>query len=101
MSYEKNRYPASASTHGKSARRAQQMNFWLGIAGVVTFALFALVGTFIITGPERIWNIFGPPDLGAISFETLKRRSTPNDALSLVAVVQWPRLKSHQGDDQL
>src|SRR6516165_742003 len=32
------------------------------------------------TGPERIWNIFGPPDLGAISFETLKRRSTPNDA---------------------
>jgi len=58
------------------------MNLWLGIAGVVTFALFALVGTFIITGPERIWNIFGPPDLGAISFETLKRRSTPNDALA-------------------
>jgi len=58
------------------------MNFWLGIAGVVTLALLALVGTFIITGPERIWNIFGPPDLGAISFETLKRRSTPNDALA-------------------
>jgi hypothetical protein len=46
------------------------MNFWLGIAaGVATFAIFAS-----ITGPERIWNIFGPPDLGAISFETLGPR---------------------------
>ena len=58
------------------------MNFWLGIVGVVTLVLFAMVGAFIIIGPERIWNIFGPPDLGGISFETLKRRSTPNDALA-------------------
>ena len=58
------------------------MNFWLGIVGVVTLVLLAMVGTFIIIGPERIWNIFGPPDLGEISFETLKRRSTPNDALA-------------------
>jgi uncharacterized protein (DUF1499 family) len=58
------------------------MNLWLGIAGVVTIVLFVVVGAFIITGPERIWNRFGPPDLGEISFETLKRRSTPNDALA-------------------
>jgi uncharacterized protein (DUF1499 family) len=58
------------------------MNLWLGIAAVVTLALLAAVGAFVIIGPERIWNLFGPPDLGEVSFETLQRRSTPNDALA-------------------
>jgi uncharacterized protein (DUF1499 family) len=57
-------------------------NLLVGIVGAVTLVLLAVVGAFIIIGPERIWNLFGPPDLGAISFETLKRRSTPNDALA-------------------
>ena len=58
------------------------MNLWLGIAAVVTIVLLAMVGAFVIVGPERIWNLFGPPDLGGVSFETLQRRSTPNDALA-------------------
>ena len=58
------------------------MNFWLGIAAVVTLVLLAMVGAFIFVGPERVWNLFGPPDLGGVSFETLQRRSTPNDALA-------------------
>jgi uncharacterized protein (DUF1499 family) len=58
------------------------MNIWLGIAAVVALLLVAMVAAFVLIGPERFWNLFGPPDLGAISFETLKRRSTPNDALA-------------------
>lgn len=34
------------------------------------------------TGLERTWqSLFGSPDLGSVDFATLKRRSTPNDAL--------------------
>lgn len=34
------------------------------------------------TGLERTWqSLFGSPDLGPVEFATLKRRSTPNDAL--------------------
>jgi uncharacterized protein (DUF1499 family) len=34
------------------------------------------------TGLERTWQgLFGLPDLGPVEFATLKRRSTPNDAL--------------------
>ena len=58
------------------------MNIWLGIAATVTLLLVAMVAAFVLIGPERVWMLFGPPDLGAISFETLKRRSTPNDALA-------------------
>ena len=60
----------------------RHMNFWSGLAAVATLVLLGMVAAFIIMGPERIGNLFGPPDLGAISFETLKRRSTPNDALA-------------------
>jgi uncharacterized protein (DUF1499 family) len=35
-----------------------------------------------MVGPEWIWSLFGPPDLGPITFETLERRTTPNDALA-------------------
>ncbi len=38
-------------------------------------------GVIFLVGPERIWRLFGPPDLGPIEFETLERRATPNDAL--------------------
>jgi uncharacterized protein (DUF1499 family) len=58
------------------------MNFWSGIGVVVALVLLAIVGAFVIVGPERFWNLFGPPDLGAISFEMLQRRTTPNDALA-------------------
>ncbi|MFI5106736.1 MAG: hypothetical protein ACHP79_17570, partial [Terriglobales bacterium] len=61
---------------------SQRMNIWLGIAATVALLLVATVAAFALIGPERFWMLFGPPDLGAISFETLKRRSTPNDALA-------------------
>jgi len=35
-----------------------------------------------MVGPEWIWSLFGPPDLGPVTFETLERRATPNDALA-------------------
>ena len=28
------------------------------------------VSVFLIVGPERVWNLFGPPDLGPVKFET-------------------------------
>ncbi|MDF2974968.1 MAG: hypothetical protein K0R61_5418, partial [Microvirga sp.] len=34
------------------------------------------------TGLERTWQgLFGSPDLGPVEFATLRRRTTPNDAL--------------------
>jgi uncharacterized protein (DUF1499 family) len=33
-------------------------------------------------GLERVWTAFGPADLGPVAFETLQRRTTPNDALA-------------------
>jgi uncharacterized protein (DUF1499 family) len=40
------------------------------------------LGAFLLAGPERIWSLFGPADLGPVEFETLIRRTTPNDALA-------------------
>lgn len=37
---------------------------------------------FGVVGPSRLWRLFGDPDLGPVAFETLQRRSTPNDALA-------------------
>lgn len=46
-------------------------------------ALAALaVLAFLLLGPERIWSVFGPADLGPVDFAKLERRSSPNDALA-------------------
>ncbi len=52
----------------------------LAIAGVLFPA--ALITAFFLAGPERIWSLIGPADLGPVEFETLVRRTTPNDALA-------------------
>ena len=44
--------------------------------------LVALAAAFFLIGPERVWALFGPADLGPVAFETLERRATPNDALA-------------------
>lgn len=63
------------------------MNPWLATAaGAVLLAAVGVAG-FLVTGPERVWGLFGPPDLGPVAFETLQRRSTPNDALACPADV--------------
>ncbi len=58
------------------------MSVWQIVIGFVIFAALAVTGVFFIAGPERIWRLFGPADLGPVTFETLKRRSSPNDALA-------------------
>ncbi len=58
------------------------MHFWSTVLAVVAAAAVAILAAFLIAGPERIWALFGPADLGPVSFETLKRRSSPNDALA-------------------
>ena len=44
-------------------------------------ALVVILGWFLV-GPERLWSMFGPADLGPVEFETLVRRERPNDALA-------------------
>jgi uncharacterized protein (DUF1499 family) len=58
------------------------MHFWSTVLAVVAIAAIAILAAFFIAGPERIWGLFGPPDLGPVNFETLKRRSSPNDSLA-------------------
>jgi uncharacterized protein (DUF1499 family) len=49
----------------------------------ILVALAALLAAaFWSLGPERVWSLFGPADLGPVAFETLERRSSPTDALA-------------------
>lgn len=49
---------------------------------IATIACLGLAFAGLLAiGPARIWTLFGPADLGPVSFERLQRRSTPNDAL--------------------
>jgi uncharacterized protein (DUF1499 family) len=53
------------------------------VTGAVAAVLTAISASVILmVGPEWIWSLFGPPDLGPVAFETLERRPTPNDALA-------------------
>lgn len=58
------------------------MSFWSVVLGVVAAIVIAFLAAFFIAGPERVWALFGPADLGPVDFETLKRRTSPNDALA-------------------
>jgi uncharacterized protein (DUF1499 family) len=50
--------------------------------GIVVAVSALLAGMLVMTGAlERVWTLFGPADLGPVAFETLERRSVPNDAL--------------------
>lgn len=55
------------------------MSLLLKIA--IILPILAAAG-YILIGPERLWLQFGDADLGPVSFETLERRATPNDALA-------------------
>ena len=54
------------------------------LASIVILSV-AVGAAFAIAGPARIWNVFGPADLGPVVFEQLERRATPNDALACPA----------------
>jgi uncharacterized protein (DUF1499 family) len=57
-------------------RRWGSRLLWTLLIIAVGFGIFQLVG------PERVWTLLGPADLGPVSFEMLQRRTTPNDALA-------------------
>jgi uncharacterized protein (DUF1499 family) len=57
------------------------MNLLLWLTGIVLCAVLLAAGLFRFVGPEKIWAMFGPADLGPVVFEKLERRATPNDAL--------------------
>ncbi len=51
------------------------------ISGLLGF--FAIVAAlFLIAGPVKVWTWLGPADLGPVTFETLQRRRSANDALA-------------------
>lgn len=62
----------------------------VAIAAAIPFAVAAVLS---IVGPHRLWEQFGPADLGAVDFATLVRRQTPNDALACL-----PRLCAAKAD---
>ena len=56
------------------------MRWFFSIGFLLTVSLAA--GALTLVGPDRIWRVFGSPDLGPVTFEKLVRRITPNDALA-------------------
>jgi uncharacterized protein (DUF1499 family) len=58
------------------------MRVWRSRLIGLLVAVAVLTGVFIAVGPDRVWSLFGPADLGPVAFETLERRTTPNDALA-------------------
>lgn len=51
-------------------------------AAIIIAAMAVAAAAFVIAGPDRFWRMFGNPDLGPVAFESLVRRTTPNDALA-------------------
>lgn len=58
------------------------MHFWSTVLAAAAVVAIVVLSAFFIAGPERVWSLFGPADLGPMNFETLKRRTSPNDALA-------------------
>ena len=52
------------------------------IAVLAFGVLVAATAALILIGPERLWSMVGPADLGTVDFSTLERRKSPNDALA-------------------
>lgn len=63
-------------------RYSPKMSMWKSLAIGTLLILAAITAAFFLAGPERVWGLFGPPDLGPVEFETLTRRTTPNDSLA-------------------
>jgi len=49
------------------------------VAAVVAVIVATVI---LIVRSDWVWSFFGPPDLGPVAFESLERRTTPNDALA-------------------
>ncbi|WP_170936931.1 MULTISPECIES: DUF1499 domain-containing protein [Rhodomicrobium] len=68
------------------------MSLWVVIAAAIALIAATLAAAFAFLGPERIWSLYGPADLGPVSFETLQRRKKPNDALAAPADLTRARI---------
>jgi uncharacterized protein (DUF1499 family) len=58
------------------------MHVWSTVLAAIAAVAIVVLAAFFIAGPERIWSLFGPADLGPVTFDTLIRRTSPNDALA-------------------
>jgi uncharacterized protein (DUF1499 family) len=58
------------------------MGFWSTVFAAAAAVAIAVLAAFLIAGPERVWSLFGPADLGPVKFESLIRRTSPNDSLA-------------------
>ncbi|MDZ4841313.1 MAG: DUF1499 domain-containing protein [Hyphomicrobium aestuarii] len=58
------------------------MNILTTIASAVVLGVALIVVAFYALGADRFWRFAGDPDLGPVVFETLQRRTSPNDALA-------------------
>lgn len=58
------------------------MSPWLYAFTLAAIVLLGAAAGFWLFGPERLWSLFGPADLGPVTFETLERRATRTDALA-------------------
>jgi len=58
------------------------MNIVTTIASAVALAVVVVIVAFYALGADRFWRFAGEPDLGPVVFETLQRRTSPNDALA-------------------
>jgi hypothetical protein len=61
---------------------ANRFGLLVTIPLVIAAGAAVAAGAFFAIGPERVWQRFGPADLGDVDFATLQRRETPNDALA-------------------
>lgn len=52
---------------------------------ILALSVCAVCLALLGIGSDRFWRFVGDPDLGPVTFETLRRRSTPNDALACPA----------------
>ncbi len=57
------------------------MRIVLWVFGILIVSGAVATGGFLGMGPERFWALLGPADLGPVSFASLERSSSPNDAL--------------------
>jgi uncharacterized protein (DUF1499 family) len=77
---DKDRTQHAAATGGKQGAGLRRL-------ATMLMTLFAIAAAILVAGQLQLLDIayerlFGPPDLGAIAFERLMRRTTPNDALA-------------------
>lgn len=58
------------------------VSVWLTITAALALIGISAAAAFSLLGPERVWAMFGPADLGPVDFHSLQRPGTATDALA-------------------